>query len=60
MTGSRNASSIRCQLQVFEMVTELEKSILFAKPEARRVTKRKVDNKDVTDFEISMPFLQLG
>ncbi len=42
--------------KVFEMVTALEKSPLFIKPEARRVTKRKVDNKDVTDFELVLPF----
>ena len=42
--------------KVFEMVTALEKLPIFVKPEARRVTKRKVDNKDVTDFELVMPF----
>lgn len=40
---------------VFEMVAELEKNGFFAKPEARRVTKRKVDGVDVTDFEIVLP-----
>ncbi len=40
---------------VSEMVAVLEKNEYFAKPEARRVTKRKVDGQDVTDFEIVLP-----
>jgi len=40
---------------VFEMVSALEKSKFFSKPEARRVTRRKVDGQDITDFEIILP-----
>lgn len=41
--------------KVFEMITALEKSPIFIKPEAKKVTKRKVDDKDVTDFELVLP-----
>jgi|GEM_PF-1675045 len=44
--------------QIFEMVTELEKSSLFLEPKAGRVAKRKVDDKDIAEFEIEAPFFQ--
>jgi len=50
----------RQMAKVFEMVTNLEKSPLFLKPEARRVSKRKVDDKDVTDFELVAAFAGAG
>lgn len=46
--------------KVFEMVTELEKSGLFVKPEVRRVTKKQVDNRDITVFELVTPFSAEG
>jgi len=41
--------------QVFEMVNELEKGQICVKPQARRVTKRKVEGADVAEFEIVCP-----
>lgn len=43
--------------KVFELVTALEQLSLFDKPEARRVTKKKVDGEDLTDFEIICPLV---
>ena len=44
--------------QVFEMVNELEKAQLCVKPQARRVTKRKVEGADVAEFEIVCPLVE--
>lgn len=41
--------------QVFEMVNELEKDQVCIKPQARRVSKRKIEGTDVTEFEIVCP-----
>lgn len=38
--------------QVFDFVAELEKLPRFSKVEARRTTRKKVDEQDVTEFEI--------
>lgn len=42
--------------QVFDMVAELQKSARFAAVEARRTTKKKVGEQDVTEFEIVCSF----
>ncbi|MBP9866095.1 MAG: PilN domain-containing protein [Candidatus Omnitrophica bacterium] len=44
--------------QVFEMVNELEKAQVCIKPQARRVSKRKVEGTDVTEFEIVCPLIE--
>jgi len=44
--------------QVFEMVNELEKAQVCVKPQARKVSKRKVEGTDVTEFEIICPLAE--
>jgi len=46
--------------KVFELVTDLEKSPLFNKPEAKRVSKRKIKGEDITDYEIICPFVEIA
>lgn len=43
--------------KVFEFVSALESSTLFDQVEARRVTKRKVEGQDVTEFDILCPLV---
>ena len=42
--------------KIYEFVASLDSLPLFGQVEAKRVAKRKSDERDVTDFEISCPF----
>ena len=46
--------------KVFDFVAELEKLPRFSKVEARRTTRKKVEDRDVTEFEILCTFKLSG